>query len=63
MGGYRDKLFTTTSRLFAAERKPGGVYVAQVRHDDWCPKLKNEGECTCNAEVEVRPARDVGDAH
>lgn len=40
--------------LALAPRLGPGVFVAEVRHDDWCAFLNGCGPCDCNPDIEVQ---------
>jgi hypothetical protein len=51
MKNYLNKLLKDAPR--------GGVWVAHVSHDTWCPRLNGGDDCTCNPDVEYTPADDI----
>lgn len=40
-----------TKALVESRLRPGGLYVVDVAHDDWCELLAGKGQCNCNPAV------------
>ena len=34
--------------------EPGCIYIAEIRHDAWCPVLQGGQTCVCNPERRLR---------
>ena len=44
-------------RVLLLELGPG-VFVAEVRHDDWCAFLNARGPCNCNPDIEIQRVKE-----
>lgn len=48
-GNYFPKLIALGQELHALAP---GVYLVNVRHDEWCALLSGRGDCNCDPDVE-----------
>jgi len=46
-------MFDDPDNLLNCRRPDGTVSHACVQHDDWCPLLKGEHDCTCDPDILV----------
>jgi hypothetical protein len=49
---YAKRVVAVGAKALAEGRlRPGGLYVTDVAHDDWCDLLAGKGQCNCNPSV------------
>ncbi len=59
MHNYQEKLTRALEAAYGAGMLPGGAYVVVIRHDDWCPLLRETaGQCNCDPDLEVQSLED-----
>ena len=50
---------TLLKQLGDTDLSKGGLFMAEIAHDDWCNLLTGKGECNCNPEVNLEK-KEVG---
>lgn len=50
MSNYQDEILKSLPSILPRIKK-GEVNILDVLHDDWCPFLNGNGDCTCNPEL------------